>query len=140
MTNARKVWVLAAMPALLAWNPLTAGMKPEHEVRQAVEHYISGDPARYRQVFRPEAVLMWVVDDTLATRPSAAFIAGYRGAPEGLTGRRIQSLDVSGRAAMVKVVQESPRGMVTDYLALLKLGEDWKIVNKTFTVEPRTAD
>ena len=133
----KHLWTLALVPALIAWNP--GGSKPEHAVREAVEHYISGDPARYQRVFRPEAVLMWVVEDTLATRTSAAFIAGSRGAPTGGTGRRIESVDVSGRAAMVKVVQNSPRGVITDYLALLKIGADWKIVNKTFTIEPRPA-
>ena len=50
---------------------------------------------------------------------------------------RIVSVDVTGNAASVKVLEAYDNAIYTDYLSLLKWNGEWKIVNKIYTVEPR---
>ncbi len=52
---------------------------------------------------------------------------------------QIASVDVTGKAASVKVVEIYEGSMYTDYISLLKLADGWKIVNKIFVVEKRAA-
>jgi len=47
----------------------------------------------------------------------------------------ITSVDITGDAASVKVVEVYDQSKYIDYLSLLKLNGEWKIVNKIYTVE-----
>jgi hypothetical protein len=51
--------------------------------------------------------------------------------------RRIESVDVTGNAAIAKVVLDYPQATLTDYFALLKIDGKWQIVNKIFHSEPK---
>jgi hypothetical protein len=46
-------------------------------------------------------------------------------------------VDVTGTAAVARVVLDYPNAHFTDYLSLLKINDEWKVVNKIFHVEPR---
>ena len=48
---------------------------------------------------------------------------------------KIVSVDITGNAASVKVREEYPISVYTDYVTLLKLGGEWKIVNKVYVAE-----
>jgi len=50
---------------------------------------------------------------------------------------QILSVDIGGNAASVKTDLEWPGVHYVDYLSLLKVGEEWKIVNKIWWGEPR---
>ncbi len=45
---------------------------------------------------------------------------------------QIAALDVTGTVASVKVEEDYPTSHYTDYVSLLKLNGEWKIVNKVF--------
>ena len=116
----------------------------EAAVRAALQHYLlghaTGDGAHHRMVFHPEAKLFWMRDDTLNTRTSAEYIAGASGSPaadEDQRRREIAMVDVTGDAAVAKIVLDYPNALLTDYMSLLKIGGEWKIVNKIFTMEPK---
>lgn len=118
--------------------PDTAG------ARVPVEHYLAGhatgDAAHFRLAFAPQASLYWVSADTLATRTSEQYAAGARGKPpadEAQRKRWIESIDVAGNAGIAKVVLDYPTTRFVDYLSLLKIGNEWKIINKIFYAEPR---
>ena len=118
--------------------PDTAG------ARVPVEHYLqghaTGDGAHYRAAFAPQAHLFWVRADTLATRTSADYIAGANGKPatdEAQRKRWIESIDVSGNTGVAKVVLDYPTTRFVDYLSLLKINGEWKIINKIFYAEPK---
>ena len=51
----------------------------------------------------------------------------------------IDLVDRAGNAAIVKVTTIRPQVKVTDYLSLLRIEKQWKVVNKTFFVEPRNS-
>lgn len=108
-------------------------------VRAAIEHYFrghsTGDGANHRLAFYPEARLFWIRDGQLATRTSEEFAAGSRGTPasdEAQRKRRDDFIDITGNAAVAKVTLDYPDVTFTDYMSLLKVGDEWKIVNKTF--------
>ena len=111
----------------------------EAGVRAALEHYLQGHATgqadHFRQAFHPEAKLFWVSDGELVQRTSEAYIAGARGEPaadEAARVRRIESIDITGTAASAKIVLDYPGVVFTDYMSLLKVNEEWKIVNKIF--------
>jgi hypothetical protein len=118
--------------------------KEEAGVRAALEHYLrghaTGDPENFKKAFHPEAKLFWIRDGQFAQRTSAEYIAGASGKPpadEAQRQRRIESIDISGNAAVAKIVLDYPAVRFTDYMSLLKVGDEWKIVNKTFHAEPK---
>jgi len=123
--------------------PLAHAQDPEEAgIRAALEHYLQGHAtgagAHFQAAFHPVASLYWVAADTLAQRTSAAYIAGAPGRPapdEAQRKRRIVSIDRTGTAAMAKIELDYPSVRFTDYMALLKIGGEWKIVNKIFTRE-----
>lgn len=138
-----KLTLAAAIAVLAAAAPGHAqdSAGEEAAVRAAVQHYLighaTGDGAHHAMVFHPESKLFWVRDDTLSTRTSAEYIAGAPGRPaddEDQRRREITLVDVTGDAAVAKVVLDYPGATFTDYMSLLKIGGEWKIVNKTFTV------
>lgn len=125
-----------------AWPATTAG--DEAAVRRALEHYLAGhatgEAAHMEQAFHTEARLFWVQDGELRERTSAAYIAGFNGRPaadEAQRRRWIESIDIAGTAASGKIVLEYPNGRFVDYMSLLKVDGEWKIVNKIFHREPR---
>ena len=64
-----------------------------------------------------------------------------RAVVDGVAGKEeeadlgIVSVDVTGNAASVKVLETYPHSTYTDYPSLLKLGGEWKIVNKIFVAQ-----
>ncbi len=116
----------------------------EAGIRAVLEHYLqahaTGDGAHHRLAFHPVAMLFWISSDTLAQRTSDAYIAGSPGRPardEAQRRRRIVSIDHTGTAAMAKVELDYPTVRFVDYMALLKVNGEWKIVNKIFHRESK---
>jgi hypothetical protein len=130
--------VLVATLTSLGWASARQDSE-EADVRAALEHYLQGHATgrgeHFQQAFHPEAKLFWVQDGGLAQRTSEAYIAGARGEPasdEAERVRRIESIDITGNAAMAKIVLDYPGTVFTDYMSLLKVNGEWKIVNKIF--------
>jgi hypothetical protein len=133
---------LLLLAALTIAAPAFAQEKDEAGARAAVNHYLAGhatgSPDEFRAAFHPKAMLYWNRDDAFAERTSADYIAGATGKPAADEARRrrsIESLDVTGNAAMAKVVLDYPSVKFTDYLSLVKADGEWRIVNKIFNVE-----
>jgi hypothetical protein len=114
----------------------------EAGVRAALNHYIqghaTGDGAHMRIAFHPNANLYFIRDGKYSERTSADYAGGFSGRPaadEGQRKRRIESVDIAGTAAQAKIVLEYPGVTFTDYMTLLKLDGEWKIVAKVFHAE-----
>ena len=137
---------VVACAGLMAWSSaVRAEHKEEAAVRQAIEHYFrghaTGDGQHFQKVFHPEAKLFWMRDGKFTQRTSADYIAGASGKPapdEAQRKRSIESIDITGNAAVVKVLLDYPSARLTDYMSMLKIDGEWKIVNKTFVSEPKT--
>ena len=140
--SVRYVALAAAVVAGGAW--MSAPTADEAAVRAVLQHYIqghaTGDGAHMRIAFHPAARLFWSSADTLATRTSEQYIARMPGKPaadeaSGVRKRRIASVDVTGNAAIGKIILDYPDAYIVDYMSLLKTNGEWKIINKIFMTE-----
>src|SRR3712207_6486109 len=118
----------------------------EAAVRAAVGHYLrahaTGLGEHHRKVFHPEAKLFAVREGKFWQLTSEEYIsrssAGKPADDEAQRRRSIESVDITGNAAVAKVVLDYPTVKFTDYMSMLKIDGEWRIVNKTFYAEPKT--
>jgi hypothetical protein len=121
------------------------GQEKEAAARLPLENYLQGHATGsgefHQKAFLPEARLLFVRDGKLAQRTSAEYIKGAGGKAaedEAKRRRSIEMIDVVGNAAVGKIILDYPNAYFVDYFALLKINGEWKIVNKSFHVQPRT--
>jgi hypothetical protein len=115
----------------------------EAALRNYLRGHATGDGANFSKVFNPVANLMWLRDGELNTRSSEAYIAGASGHPaenEAERERYIDWVDVTGDAAVGKIVLDYPGAYIVDYMSLLKVDGRWQIVNKIFSVDREGED
>ena len=124
----------------LAGDASAARDPEEAAVRAAIEHYFrghsTGQGEHFRRVFHPDSKLYAVRDGkfwTLTSEEYAARAAGKPAADEAQRKRWVESVDISGNAAVAKVILDYPQVRFTDYMSMLKIDGEWKIVNKTFS-------
>src|SRR5580765_1504443 len=131
---------------VLALGVGAAAQQPSEDalVRQTVETYLHGlkfnDVASLKKAFYPEAKLFFVKKDgQLGQLTQEQWYKGFEASAgkEEKGDLRIVSVDVTGNAASVKVLETYDNAIYTDYLSLLKWNGEWKIVNKIYTVEAR---
>jgi hypothetical protein len=120
----------------------TSAVDPEIDaIRAVAEAYISADPAKLRGVFLPSTNL-YTTDDKEALRriPFAEYLQRVSANANAAREERQASIDLVDRTcnvAIVKVTTLRPQVRVTDYLSLVRIEKQWKVVNKAFFVEPR---
>ncbi|HYC59027.1 MAG TPA: nuclear transport factor 2 family protein, partial [Thermoanaerobaculia bacterium] len=79
--------------------------------------------------------LFFTREGKIAQRTSEEYISGAPGKPaadEAQRKRTIDWIDVTGDAAVAKITLTYPAVTFTDYMSLLKVDGEWKIVNKLF--------
>jgi len=115
-------------------------------VRVPLENYIkghaTGDGEYMKKAFHTEGNLIFVRDGKYTTRSFTDYIAGFTGKPaadEKDRKRAIEAVDITGNAAVARIVLDYPTVKFVDYMTLLKINGEWKIVNKSFYAEPKKA-
>lgn len=138
-----KVWMVALA---LAFAGTLHAQDDNAAVRATVEEYFAGHATgngeHFAKIFHPASSLFVVREGKFTEIPSADYIARASGKPaadEAKRKRTVESIDISGSAAVAKVVLDYPSATITDYLSMLKIDGDWKVVNKIFHVEPKKA-
>ena len=145
-----KIKLLLLTVVVLTVSAASASAQTAEDERAAarvpLENYLrghaTGDPEFMRKAFHTEGSLIFIREGKYTTRSFAYYIAGMTGKPAPYEGKRkrwIESVDVAGNAAVGKIVLDYPSGRFVDYMTLLKLGGEWKIVNKSFYFEPKAA-
>ena len=145
-----RVRLLFLAAVVLAVSAVSAAAQTADAERAAarvpLEDYLrghaTGDPEFMRKAFHTEGSLIFIRDGKYTTRSFADYIAGMSGKPapdEEQRKRWIESVDVAGDAAVGKIILDYPSGRFVDYMTLLKIGGEWKIVNKSFYAEPKAA-
>jgi len=79
---------------------------------------------------------------SLRTIPFAEYlqrVTANANAPHEERQASIDLVERTGNVAIVKVTTIRPQVKVTDYLSLVRIEKQWKIVNKSFSVEPRSS-
>jgi len=138
--NRRSFWL--GIPALALVLTAFASIPRDDEIRairQAVQYYIDGHATGQREVmeqaFHESARLQSIRDGAVNVWPIEDYLAGSRGQPaadESERRRRVVSIDYHGTAAVAKIELDYPSVVFTDYMHLLKIGDEWKIVNKIY--------
>ena len=112
-------------------------------IRHPIDLYFraqaTGDGDLIRRAFHPEARVSRVVDGRLVQTTAEEFAGRFDGSPpedEPARRRRIVSVDVTGDVAVVKVELDYPDVFFTDYITLLRFGDGWRIINKSYHVAP----
>src|SRR5262245_20909309 len=136
-------FVLVSFSALSS----TAGQQASSEetaARIPLENYIkahaTGDPEFIRKAFHPEAKVVSSRDGKLNQMTVSEFAGRFDGKSaddEAQRKRRIESLKISGNAAVGVIVLDYPQVKFTDIMSLLKIDGEWKIINKTFYAEQK---
>lgn len=135
---------LTLVAALNAQAQVATQVSEEAAVRATIQKYIdaqaTGNGDLIREAFHPELRLMAAAGDTLAMRSAEVYANGFRGMPardESQRKRWIAAVDVFGTAAAARVVLDYPSVTFVDFFTLVKLGDEWKIVTKTYAMEPK---
>ena len=114
-------------------------------VRVPLENYLqghaTGNAEFMKKAFHTEGKLIFIREGKYATRTFDEYIAGMKdGKPapdEAQRKRWIESVEVAGNAATGKIILDYPNVKFVDYMTLLKIDGEWKIVNKSFYAEPK---
>ncbi len=145
MRNLNRLTVAALALLFFTCVPASAQEAEEAGIREAIGHYFQGHATgqgeHFRKAFHTDAKLFFIRDGKLTQWTSEEYISRASGKPaadEAQRKRRIDSIDISGNAAIVKVTLDYPNVVFTDYMSMLKIDGQWKIVNKTFYAKPRT--
>jgi deglycase len=124
--------------------PAAAQQPGEAAVRSVIERYMHGlkfnDIRDFQAAFRPDAKLMFVKrDGSMGQLTQEDWYKGFANvAGKEEEGEfRIVSVDITDNAASVKVMETYPKSEYVTYLSLLRLGGEWRIVNKIYTSHPR---
>ncbi|MDF2190070.1 nuclear transport factor 2 family protein [Paraflavitalea sp. CAU 1676] len=116
--------------SLAQTNPEEAGVKA------CLENYMSGDGNRMEKAFHPSASMKYVDFQTGEYKdvPIADFLARIK-ANTSKPDRKVEllSLNIEGTAAQAKIKLETGQAIMYDYMNLLKIGGEWKIVSKIFS-------
>ena len=108
----------------------------EAAVKTCLENYMSGDGNRMEKAFHPSATMKYIdfQSGEFKDVPIAEFIARVK-SNTTKTERKIEvvSLNIEGTAAQAKIRIETAQVIMNDYMNLLKVNGEWKIVSKIFS-------
>ena len=141
------LFVFVGIVSLYFGGTVLAESIEEEAAKKPLMNYLkgheTGNPEYMKAAFHTEGKLMYMRDGKFSTIEFADYIARMNGIPakdESKRKRYIESVDVSGNAAVGKVILDYPGAKIVDYMTLLKIDGEWKIVNKAFYVEPKSKD
>lgn len=129
---------------LLIIGTIQASGTEEAAARVPLENYLkgqaTGDGEFMRKAFHPEAKIFSYRNNQLNQMPLTEFAGRFTGksAPDEAQRKRwIESIKITGSAGFAVIVLDYPTVKFVDYMSLLKVGDEWKIINKTFHMEPK---
>lgn len=138
-------YVLVALIAGVLCNPVSAAqsMTDEQGVRAAINQYFrghaTGDGAEMRKAFLPTAHIEGIRDGKFVSWTVEEYTSRFGGKPaadEKSRTRKIDSVDISGTAAIAKATLVHGATTFADYFVLLKVDGEWKIANKVYSSRP----
>jgi hypothetical protein len=110
-----------------------------------VETYIKAsalrDPNLIRAAFHKDAKIISYDDEGFVSESVDEFAGVFNGVPatdEAQRKRSFEILTLTGTAAVARVTLDYPKAKYTDHMNLLRIGTEWKIVNKTYSAEDLT--
>ena len=108
----------------------------ETAVKACLQDYMSGDGNRMEKAFHTSASMKYIDTKTGEFKdvPIAEFIARVK-ANTSRQERKIEivSVNIEGAAATGKIRIETEKSVLYDYMNMLKINNEWKIVSKIFS-------
>ncbi|MEO1258645.1 MAG: nuclear transport factor 2 family protein [Bacteroidota bacterium] len=131
-----KKTILLASFLLTAFFSLMAQDSDYQAVVQTVNYYLEGgtnnDFETLKKAFHETASMKYIGDGYTEVNALEFFGKVMKPGPKQNRQTRIASIDVSGIAANAKLEIEYPTFTFIDYMNLLKIDGEWKIVSKIF--------
>ena len=128
--------LLSTIVAVFAFSLIVSAQTEEAAARACLENYMSGDGDRVEKAFHPSATMKYLDGQTGEFKdvPIADYIARVK-ASTTKTERKIEivSLNIEGNAANGKIKIETDKVILYDYMNMLKINGEWKIVSKIFS-------
>lgn len=107
-----------------------------------VRAHETGNADFMRQAFASDARIVGHMGGQLISWSVEQYASRFGGKPatdESQRSRSYEILDLSGDAAVAKVVLDYPAIRFVDHMALIKLAGEWKIVSKSFNAQAKPA-
>lgn len=120
----------------LVQNPMLAQNNEEAAARACLENYMSGVGDRVEKAFHPSATMKYtdVTTGEFKDVPIADYIARVKARTTPPTWSiSIVSLNIEGTAANAKIKIENETVIMYDYMNMVKINGEWKIVSKIFS-------
>ena len=132
------IWLLTIMA-------VTVVASAQETPRDAVELYFRahalGNGDYIREAFGSDAKIAFVEEGQFKQWTREEFAARFQNpaTDEYRRVRRVERLEITGTAASAVLRLDYPQVSFNDHLSLLKIGNQWKVVNKVFSAEHRDA-
>lgn len=100
-----------------------------------LEGTANGEPDRVRNAFHEDLNLYHVKNDSLVTWIGKGYIEGIKQGEKSNRIGRVVSIDYENNAGIAKIEIDVPyfERIYTDYMMLLKVEGQWKVIHKSFT-------
>jgi hypothetical protein len=127
--------------------PMVLAQGTEVEAAKApLQNYIraheTGNADFMRKAFSSDAKIVGYMGGNMISWSLEQYAGRFSGKPandESQRRRSFEILDLAGDAAVGKVVLDYPTVKFVDYMTLLKIDGEWKIVNKSFNAQTKPA-
>jgi hypothetical protein len=140
----KRALILLMFVAPLLVSPVAAQETDAELVKVPLNNYIQAhatvDPALILKAFHKDARIMSMREGKYTSVSVDEFARLFTWKPatdEAQRKRTIERVDVTGTAAVATIVLDYPAIRFVDYMSLLKIDGEWKIVNKSFHAEPK---
>jgi len=127
--------IIAAIIGCLSLQVSAQSRNDEDDVKKCLENYMSGEGTRVEKAFHPSATMKYIDNKSGEFKdvPIADYIARVK-ANAPATDRKIAIAykNIEGTAAQAEIRIETDKAILIDYMNLLKIDGEWKIVSKIF--------
>jgi len=100
-----------------------------------IEGTANGEPDRLKRAFDENFNLYFVREDSLQVWSGKQYVSNVKAGQKSNRIGKVLSIDFEGNAAIAKIeiLMPARKRIYTDYLMLLKVNRQWKIIHKSFT-------
>ena len=131
----KKVFLALTIIALTA-TKLQAQQTDLQRVETTLNYYLTGlvnnDAKTLTKAFHPTATMKWVGKDYKEVNAIEGLTEGMDGVPHKDVKTRVVSVDIAGNAASAQLEIQFPTFTYIDFMHVLKMEGQWKIVSKIF--------
>jgi len=129
------ILLLVTFLAIVNVNSQTEIDKINKPLMDYIEGTANGEPDRLKRAFHPDFNLYFVRNDSVNAWSGKGYISNVKQGRKSNRIGKIVSVDFVNDAAIAKIEIDMPdrKRLYTDYLMLLKVKGEWKIIHKSFT-------